>query len=71
MPNYAKFFKDILSKKMRFSKEGMVNMTTTFSVVIQKSLPMKMQDPSSFTIPCTIRKVEFKKALCIQGQAST
>ena len=25
---------------------------------------MKMQDPNSFTISCTIRNVEFKKALC-------
>ena len=25
---------------------------------------MKMQDPSSFTIPCTIRNYEFGKALC-------
>ena len=28
---------------------------------------MKMQDPCSFTIPCTIGKVEFKKALCDSG----
>ena len=63
IPNYAKFFKDILSKKRRFA-EGVVNLTTTCSVVIQKSLPVKMQDLGSFTIPYTIRKVEFKKALC-------
>ena len=25
---------------------------------------MKMQDPGSFTIPCTIGNVEFKNALC-------
>ena len=25
---------------------------------------MKMQDPGSFTIPCTIGNFEFKKALC-------
>ena len=28
---------------------------------------MKMQDPGSFTIPCTIGNVEFKKALCDLG----
>ena len=28
---------------------------------------MKMQDPGSFTIPCTIGNVEFKKALCDSG----
>ena len=44
-----------------------MNLTTTCSVVIQKSLPKKMQDPGSFTIPCTIRNFEFKKALCDSG----
>ena len=28
---------------------------------------MKMQDPGSFTIPCIIGKVEFKKSLCDSG----
>ena len=63
IPNYAKFLKEILSKKIKFS-EGVVNLTTTCSAVIHRSLPKKMQDPSSFTIPCTIRNFEFKKALC-------
>ena len=31
MPNYAKFFKDILSKNMRFTEEGVVNLTATYS----------------------------------------
>ena len=70
MLNYAKFLKDILSKKRKFA-EGVVNLTTTYSVVIQKSLLVKMQDPGSFTIPCTIGKVEFKKAYMTQGKAST
>ena len=28
---------------------------------------MKMQNPSCFTIPCTIRNFEFKNALCDSG----
>ena len=32
--------------------------------IIQKNLPHKMQDPGSFTIPCTIGNFEFGKALC-------
>ena len=67
IPNYAKFLKDILSKKKKISDEGVVILTTTCSVVIQKSLPIKMKDPGSFTIPCTIGKYEFKKALCDSG----
>ena len=65
--NFAKFLKDILSKKKKIAEEGAVSLTATCSAVIQKSLPAKMKDPSNFTIPCTIRKYEFKKALCDLG----
>ena len=50
MSQYAKFMKDILSKKMKITKEGTVSLTPNCSVVIQRTLPEKMQDPSSFTI---------------------
>ena len=64
MPHYAKFMKDILRKKKKIVKEGVVNLTATCSAVIQRSLTIKMQDPSSFTIPCTIGNSEMGKALC-------
>ena len=67
MPNYAKFLKDILSKKRKFSKNGVVNLTATYIAMIQRSLLVKMQDHSSFTIPCTIGNFQFKKALCDSG----
>ena len=64
MPHYAKFMKDILSKKRKLDKEGVVSPLATCSSVIQKNFPMKMQDPGSFTIPCTIGNYEFGRALC-------
>ena len=64
MPNYAKFLKEILSKKKKIAGEGIVNLTATCSAVIQRSLPVKMKDPGNFTIPCSTGKCEFKKALC-------
>ena len=67
MPNYANFLKDILSKKRRFAEKEVVSLTATYNVVIQKNLPLKMQDPGSFTIPCTIRNFQFGKALCDSG----
>ena len=63
---FAKFLKDILSKKKRLA-EGVVNLIATCNAVVQKSLPVKTQDLGSFTIPYTIGKVEFKKALCDSG----
>ena len=66
MPHYAKFMKDILSRKRKIV-EGVVSLTTTYNVVIQKSLPEKMQDPGNFTIPYTIGNSEIEKALCDFG----
>ena len=67
MPNYAKFLKEILNKKRKIAEEGIVNLTATCSAVIQQKLPANMKDPGSFTIPCSIGKYEFKKALCDYG----
>ena len=67
MPNYAKFQKDILSKKKKIAEEGIVSLTATCSAVIQNSLLAKMKDPGSFTIPCSIGKYELKEALCDSG----
>ena len=67
MPLYAKFLKEILSKKRNIVEEGIVNWTATCSAIIQQKLPAKMKDPGSFTIPYSIGKYEFKKALCDSG----
>ena len=66
MPHYAKFMKDILSRKIKFS-EGVVSLKTTCIAVIQRSLPEKMQDPGRFIIPCIIGNPEMGKALCDSG----
>ena len=41
MPHYAKFMKDILSRKRKIAEE-VVNLTVTCNAVIQRSLPEKM-----------------------------
>ena len=67
MPLYAKFLKDMLSKKRKIVEEGIVNLTATCSAVMKKDLPEKMKDPGSFTIHCIIGGVEIQKALCDSG----
>ena len=67
MPLYAKFFKDILTKKRKIAEEGIVNLTATCSSVTKRGLPKKMKDQGSFTIPCTIGDFEFQKSLCDSG----
>ena len=41
-----------------------MSLTATYSAVIQNSLPEKIHDPSSFTIPCEIGHANVGKALC-------
>ena len=67
MLNYVKFLKEILSKKKKIAEQGIVSLTVTCSAVIQRSILEKMKDPGIFTIPCSIGKYEFKKALCDLG----
>ena len=38
-----------------------------YNAIIQKKLPKKVKDPSSFTIPCIIGEHTFSKALCDLG----
>ena len=65
MPLCSKFLKEVLRKKKKIAEEGIVNLIC--SAIIQQKLPAKMKDPGSFTIPCSIGKYEFKKALCDSG----
>ena len=67
MPQYAKFMKDIFSKNIKITKVGIVSLTATPRAVIQKTLPKKMQDLGSFTIPCKIGDADMGKALCDFG----
>ena len=39
MPHYAKFMKDPLSKKRKFTKEAIVSLNATCNAVIKKSIP--------------------------------
>ena len=68
MPLYEKFTKEILSRKRKIAQEGIVNLTATYSAVIQNSLPEKRQDPGNFTIPCEIGHADRRKALCVRPE---
>ena len=64
MPHYIKFMKDILSGKRKIVEHGIVSMIATCSAVFHKSLPEKMKDLGSFTIPLKIGNSDMGKALC-------
>ena len=67
MPSYVKFMKDILSNKRKLGDYETVALSEECSAVLQKKLPPKLRDPVSFTIPCTIGRIEEMNALCDLG----
>ncbi|XP_021801421.1 uncharacterized protein LOC110745609, partial [Prunus avium] len=67
IPSYAKFLKDICTNKRRFEEHEKVMLSDNVSAVLQRKLPPKLQDPGSFTIPCTIGERKFDKALLDLG----
>lgn len=67
MPTYAKFLKEILSKKRKIEESETVNLTEECSAIIQNKLPPKLKDPGSFSIPCVIGSEVVKKAMCDLG----
>ncbi|XP_072073990.1 uncharacterized protein [Arachis hypogaea] len=67
MPLYAKFLKELITKKRSWNEKEKVVLTQECSAIIQKGLPPKLKDPGSFFILCTIRNMAIDKALCDLG----
>ncbi|XP_022883537.1 uncharacterized protein LOC111400355 [Olea europaea var. sylvestris] len=67
MPNYAKFLKEVMSKKRKMEAFEMVKLTEECSVILQKKLPQKLKDTGNFNIPCNIGDITFDRALCNLG----
>ncbi|XP_060216554.1 uncharacterized protein LOC132644030 [Lycium barbarum] len=61
---YAKYIKDIVANKSRFTEYATVALTEECTSRIQNKLPTKLKDPGSFTIEITIRKQVIAHALC-------
>ncbi|XP_015965782.1 uncharacterized protein LOC107489545 [Arachis duranensis] len=67
MPLYAKFFKELMTRKRNWGEKDTVVLTEECSAIIQKKLPQKMKDLGSFQIPCNIGDINIEKALCDLG----
>ncbi|XP_019226463.1 PREDICTED: uncharacterized protein LOC109207918 [Nicotiana attenuata] len=66
MPGFAKYLKDLITKK-KTTKNEVVNMTHRVSSIIATTKVQKKEDPGAFTIPCTIGARDFARALCDNG----
>ncbi|XP_070057346.1 uncharacterized protein [Nicotiana tomentosiformis] len=65
MPDYAKFMKDLVTKKRSLNFET-IKVTHQVSAIVH-SVASKLEDPGAFTIICTIGSAKFAKALCDLG----
>jgi len=69
MPLYAKFLKEILSKKRKIDEYENVALGEECSDVVLNHLPANLKDPGSFSIPCMIGNVSINRALCDLGSS--
>ncbi|GJW98124.1 reverse transcriptase domain-containing protein [Tanacetum coccineum] len=53
MPNYEKFFKDLVSNKSKMEQISAAFLNEECSAIVQNKLPSKLGDPGSFLILCT------------------
>ncbi|KAI5338624.1 hypothetical protein L3X38_017895 [Prunus dulcis] len=67
IPKYAKFLKDLCTKKRRFKEHEQVALSEEVSAVLQRKLPPKLKDPGSFSIPCIVGDFKIPKALLDLG----
>ncbi|CAL1390817.1 unnamed protein product [Linum trigynum] len=67
MPKYAKFLKELLSKKQKLSELATVELSEECSAILQNKLPHKQKDPGSFTIPCSIENLHVERSLADLG----
>ena len=64
MPHYTKFMKEVLSGKR---DPETVSLTEHCSALVSNDFPLKLKDPGSFSIPCSIHGFKFNSALCNLG----
>ncbi|KAK8538818.1 hypothetical protein V6N12_034526 [Hibiscus sabdariffa] len=67
MPNYAKFLKDMVTRKKRIEEFETAATTETCLALMHNKVPAKKTDPGSFTIECFIGHNYPTKALCDPG----
>ncbi|KAK8708224.1 hypothetical protein V6N13_059268 [Hibiscus sabdariffa] len=67
MPNYAKFLKDMVTRKKRIEEFEAAAATETCLALMHNKIPVKKTDPGSFTIECFIGQKHPTKALCDPG----
>ncbi|XP_074270854.1 uncharacterized protein LOC141594760 [Silene latifolia] len=69
IPSYGKFLKELVTLKKKNGEMQTINLSKECSAILTHTnkLPNKLEDPGSFSIPCSIPGVAIKRALCDLG----
>ncbi|XP_026445701.1 uncharacterized protein LOC113346379 [Papaver somniferum] len=67
IPKYARVLKDLCTKKKRLTGNEVMSVGENVFAILQKKLPPKCKDPSSFDIPVVIGNKSFGKAMIDLG----
>ncbi|XP_023729159.1 uncharacterized protein LOC111876816 [Lactuca sativa] len=67
IPSYAKFLKDLCTKKKKFKANEKIQVNANVSAIIQKKLPPKYKDPGIYVIPCTISDLHVESVVLDLG----
>ena len=67
VPSYAKFLKDMCTKKRKTNVPKKVFLATNISELLSNQIPIKYKDPGCPTISCTIGRAEINRALLDLG----
>ncbi|XP_022849833.1 uncharacterized protein LOC111371913 [Olea europaea var. sylvestris] len=63
IPSYAKFLKDMISRKRKLLEFETVALIEESGATLQKKLPPKLKDPGRFTLPISIGEIGYFNAL--------
>ena len=67
VPSYAKFLKDLCTKKRAQQTPKKVFLAANISEIIKSTMPVKYKDPGCLTLSCTIETTVIDKALIDLG----
>ncbi|KAA3461569.1 reverse transcriptase [Gossypium australe] len=67
VPKYAKYLKEIMSRRRKIKTGEQVNVSASCSEIISEQITPKLKDLGSFIIPIEIGNAHFSKALCDLG----
>lgn len=67
IPAYGKFIKNLKTHKLNFAPNEETKLNNNVSVVLQRKLPPKLEDPGSFDIPINIGDKKVARAMLDLG----